>query len=207
MVKHAPCTTVVNAMQCSHDRVRQPPLGHITLQAGTVENATVTAAVSLPASTSPSSPACDRSGCAWGRRVEAESYHLRFDQGEDFRGHAIDRITSKQINEDVPIFEKVTVPPEADSRITPPLQMADLFACCIAHNDQTRKRSWHRILDENSVVVKKRCTLTVSMSAQGSRPLGQTACWSYCDTRAAERLSAQHSSCIPTEAGCEKESR
>jgi hypothetical protein len=89
-------------------------------------------------------------GFAWGREIRADSYHFHFDQGEDFRGHALDRISRKEIKEDVPIFEKVSVFPEADSNLTPPLQMADLFAWCIAHNDDKIKRSWHPVLNDLS---------------------------------------------------------
>lgn len=87
---------------------------------------------------------------AWGREIRAESYHFYFDQGEDFRGHAVDRINSTTIKEDVPMFQTVTVFPEADASATPPLQMADLFAWCIAHNDDKIKRSWHPVLNDLS---------------------------------------------------------
>jgi hypothetical protein len=84
----------------------------------------------------------------WGRRIGAEYYHLYFDQGEDFYGHTRNRMDNKRVRRDVQMFEKVVVLAEADMRFTSGLQMADLFAWCISHNDSSSKRLWHRALDD-----------------------------------------------------------
>jgi hypothetical protein len=83
----------------------------------------------------------------WGRRIGAEQFHLHFDRGEPFRGHVLNIKESKKAKLDVPIFEKITVHPAADSSFTPALQMADLFAWCISHNDNAN-RWWHRVLND-----------------------------------------------------------
>jgi hypothetical protein len=83
----------------------------------------------------------------WGRTIGVEQFHLHFDQGEPFRGHAIDRANSAQAKIDAPYLAKMTVLPAADARLTPALQMADLFAWCISHNDNTT-RWWHRVLND-----------------------------------------------------------
>jgi hypothetical protein len=84
----------------------------------------------------------------WGRKVGAESHQLFFDQGEAYRGHALDRASSGRVKETSPIFKDVVVNPEADMRHTPALQLADLFAWCISHNDEPNKRLWHRALND-----------------------------------------------------------
>jgi hypothetical protein len=83
----------------------------------------------------------------WGRKIGAEQFHLHFDRGEPFRCHVLNIKDSKKAKLVVPIFEKVTVHPAADSSVTPALQMADLFAWCISHNDNTT-RWWHRVLND-----------------------------------------------------------
>ena len=84
----------------------------------------------------------------WGRKIGAESYHLYFDQGEDFYGHVRNRRDNERVRKDVQILEKVEVLEEADMRVTPALQLADLFAWCICHNDDPSKRLWHRSLND-----------------------------------------------------------
>lgn len=84
----------------------------------------------------------------WGRKVGAEQHHLYFDQGEAFRGHAIDRVNSDRVKDESPIFNNVVVNAEVNMRHTPGLQLADLFAWCISHNDDTDKRLWHRALND-----------------------------------------------------------
>lgn len=84
----------------------------------------------------------------WGRRVGAEQHDLYFDQGEDYRGHALDRVTVDRVRKTSPIFKTVVVHDEANMRQTPALQLADLFAWCISHNDEPNKRLWHRALND-----------------------------------------------------------
>jgi hypothetical protein len=84
----------------------------------------------------------------WGRKVGVESHHLYFDQGEAYRGHALDRASSDRVKETSPIFNNVVVHDEVNMRHTPPLQLADLFAWCISHNDEPNKRLWHRALND-----------------------------------------------------------
>jgi hypothetical protein len=84
----------------------------------------------------------------WGRKIGAEWYHLYFDRSEDFYGHVRDRKDNKKIRKDVPLLERVAVLVEAEMQLTPGLQLADLFAWCISHNDATSKRLWHRALDD-----------------------------------------------------------
>jgi hypothetical protein len=84
----------------------------------------------------------------WGRKVGAESHSLYFDQGEDYRGHALDRASSGRVRRASPIFNNVIVNDEANMRQNPAIQLADLFAWCISHNDEPNKRLWHRALND-----------------------------------------------------------
>jgi len=84
----------------------------------------------------------------WGRRVSAEWHHLYFDQGESYRGHALDRVRADRVKETSSVFNYVVVNDEANMRHTPALQLADLFAWCISHNDDPNKRIWHRALND-----------------------------------------------------------
>ena len=77
-----------------------------------------------------------------GNKIGAESFHLIFDQGEPFYGHVLDRKNNKKAVRKIPNMSKVSFLGEADARFTPGLQMADLFAWCINHND-TVSRQWH----------------------------------------------------------------
>jgi len=85
---------------------------------------------------------------ARGRAVGATSYHLYFDRGEPFIGRARAKWNSKKARIDVPLLANVDVIAEAISAVTPGLQMADLFAWCISHNDIITKRLWHRALND-----------------------------------------------------------
>jgi hypothetical protein len=64
----------------------------------------------------------------WGQKVVAECHHLYFDQGEEYRGHALDRARSDRVKKTNPIFNDVVVKDEVNMRHTPALQLADLFA-------------------------------------------------------------------------------
>ncbi len=81
----------------------------------------------------------------WGSRLRASGYQFYFDQGEPFYGHLHDRRVSKQCKEDVPFMEKIVHAGESDMRLVPALQMADLFAWCINHNDSV-SLGWHGLL-------------------------------------------------------------
>jgi hypothetical protein len=83
----------------------------------------------------------------WGGKVGAEQHHFYFDQGEPFRGHVVDR-TIDRVKASVPAFNSVVVNAKANMRSTPGLQLADLFAWCISHNDHPDKRLWHRALND-----------------------------------------------------------
>lgn len=84
----------------------------------------------------------------WGHEIGAECYHLYFDRGEGFYGHVRDRKDSKKIRRDVPLLDKVAALAEAEMQLTPGLQLADLFAWCISHNEAPSKRLWHRALND-----------------------------------------------------------
>lgn len=81
----------------------------------------------------------------WGRRIGVQYHHLYFDQGEPFYGHAVDRWQTKKSRKDIIPMGKVVRLNELDSRVTPALQLADLFAWCINHNDVVT-REWHERL-------------------------------------------------------------
>ena len=72
-------------------------------------------------------------------------FPFAFRSGEPFRGHVLDRANSEEAKIVAPYLAKMTVLPAADSKLTPALQMADLFAWCISHNDNVT-RWWHRVL-------------------------------------------------------------
>jgi len=78
----------------------------------------------------------------WGRSIGANWYQLYFDQGEPFFGHIYDRKHHPKAKRAIPLLSRVIHLGEADMRFTPALQMADLFAWCINHNDHV-SREWH----------------------------------------------------------------
>jgi hypothetical protein len=82
----------------------------------------------------------------WGIKIGAEAYQLYFDQGEPFFGHACDRRNHRKAKKDIAPMKKVVHIGESDMRTVPALQMADLFAWCINHNDDVR-RAWHARLN------------------------------------------------------------
>ncbi len=81
----------------------------------------------------------------WGRRIGAQWHHLYFDQGEPFYGHVYDRKHNRKSKKAITLMEKVVDLEESDMRVVPALQIADLFAWCINHNDVV-SREWHRRL-------------------------------------------------------------
>lgn len=85
----------------------------------------------------------------WGRRIGAEGYQLYFDQNEPFHGHVCDRKNGKKSRKQITEMEKVLHIGESDMRVSPALQIADLFAWCINHKDNAR-RKWHKRLNHLS---------------------------------------------------------
>jgi hypothetical protein len=81
----------------------------------------------------------------WGRHVGAKWYELYFDQGEPFYGHIYDRRQNKKSRKAITLMDKVIHLGESDMRVVPALQVADLFAWCINHNDAVHRR-WHEKL-------------------------------------------------------------
>jgi len=87
-------------------------------------------------------------GCfKWGRQIGAHWYHLYFDQGEPFFGHIYDRKHNKKSKKTISLMEKVSRLEESDMKLVPALQLADLFAWCINHNNNVT-REWHGKLHE-----------------------------------------------------------
>jgi hypothetical protein len=78
----------------------------------------------------------------WGRRIGVEWYELYFDQGEPFYGHIYGRRHNKKSKRQITPMKKVVHLGESDMRVVPALQVADLFAWCINHVDDVR-RKWH----------------------------------------------------------------
>lgn len=78
----------------------------------------------------------------YGRSRGADWYELYYDQGEQFFGHICDRKYARKSRKYIPNLNKVAVLAEANMRLFPPLQMADLFAWSISHNDHV-VREWH----------------------------------------------------------------
>ena len=83
----------------------------------------------------------------WGRSIGSNYYHLYYDQGEPFYGHVDNRMRHKKARRAIPLLNKAVVLAQANMRVTPALQMADLFAWCISHNNQV-SRSWHNRLND-----------------------------------------------------------
>jgi hypothetical protein len=83
----------------------------------------------------------------WGRRIGAQFYHLYFDQGEPFYGHAHDRKVGKKSKKAITLMKDVVHLGQSNMRVVPALQLADLFAWCITHNDAVT-RKWHERLHD-----------------------------------------------------------
>jgi len=78
----------------------------------------------------------------WGRYIGAKKYQVYFDRGEPFYGHIRNRWRHPKANKDIEIMKDVINVDESISSEVPALQMADLFAWCINHNDNVT-REWH----------------------------------------------------------------
>jgi hypothetical protein len=81
----------------------------------------------------------------WGRRIGVTGYQLYFDQNEPFHGHVCDRRNNKKPRKQIAEMGKVVHIGESDMKVSPALQIADLFAWCINHKDNVR-RKWHERL-------------------------------------------------------------
>ena len=83
----------------------------------------------------------------WGRHIGARRYQMYFDQGEPFYGHLCDRMNSSRAKRDVPLLNAITHKEETNMKAVPAIQMADLLAWCISHNENAT-RLWHRRLND-----------------------------------------------------------
>jgi hypothetical protein len=79
----------------------------------------------------------------YGRRLGVEGYQLYFDRNEPFYGHVRDRWNGKESKRQINEMKKVNTVAEAEMSISPALQIADLFAWCINHQDKVC-RNWHK---------------------------------------------------------------
>jgi hypothetical protein len=77
-----------------------------------------------------------------------QNIHLHLDQGESFRGHICDRIINPKVLRELPYLAEITSTAEADMRITPALQFADLLAWCVSHKQDVRTK-WHERMLKN----------------------------------------------------------
>lgn len=72
-----------------------------------------------------------------------DAYHLFFDRSEAYRGYIYDRWCSKKARRDLPLLAKVKdVAVIDDMRISPALQLADLYAWCRSQKDKTPHYKW-----------------------------------------------------------------
>jgi hypothetical protein len=84
----------------------------------------------------------------WGiHKAYCDQIHCIFDQGEPFYGYLVAMLNSKQARKDSEWLNKIVARTEADSRITPALQMADIFAWVESHKKDDWNPTWkQRIL-------------------------------------------------------------
>jgi hypothetical protein len=79
----------------------------------------------------------------WSQNQAAcEHIHCFFDQGEPFYGVLCHLLQNKRALKDAVYLQKITSRTEADMRITPALQMADLYAWCVSHRLSAWKPKW-----------------------------------------------------------------
>jgi hypothetical protein len=79
-------------------------------------------------------------------QAASEECHCFFDRGEPFYGHLVHMLESKKALRGSPLLRKVTVRREADSRRTPALQLADLYAWCQSHRNAEWQPKWQKKL-------------------------------------------------------------
>jgi hypothetical protein len=87
---------------------------------------------------------------ARGKAQGAHFYHLTFDQGEPFMGHVQDRRNNKKARYHLkPIADGIVSITEANMRVVPALQMADVFAWSYSHK-KTIANDWQQTLLEHA---------------------------------------------------------
>jgi len=86
----------------------------------------------------------------WGEKHHnppVTAYHLFFDRNEPYRGYIHDRWVSKKARRALPLLNKVVEVGEVlDMRITPALQLADLYAWCRSQKGKPPDFKWKRKL-------------------------------------------------------------
>jgi hypothetical protein len=138
----------VGVIEHHHATVEKPGINVITLTIPLDDYRRAREAANLPNSVYEICATESLSFCfKWGKHIGAESYELYFDQGESFYGHVCDRQNKRQPRKDIPFMGKVTGLDELNMRKVPALQIADLFAWCINHNDAAF-RNWHKRLND-----------------------------------------------------------
>jgi len=84
----------------------------------------------------------------WSRDEAAacEEIHCIFDQGEPFYGYLVNLLESEKAKTDSWMLKKITSRTETDSRITPALQLADLFAWVQSHKNEPWNPEWKKTI-------------------------------------------------------------
>jgi len=72
--------------------------------------------------------------------------HCFFDQGEPFYGFLVNLLQSNRARKDSWLLNKITSRTETDSRITPALQLADLFAWVQSHKNDPWNPGWKKTI-------------------------------------------------------------
>lgn len=86
-----------------------------------------------------------------GLKNGAHFFHLVFDQNEPFIGHISQRQINKKAKKRLKdVNDRITSITEANMRVTPALQMADLFAWCFSHKFIKPQHSWQERLLKQS---------------------------------------------------------
>jgi hypothetical protein len=78
----------------------------------------------------------------WGAYASTNRFQLFFDQGERYRGHICDRIHNPKAIKRLPMLSSIVANTEADMRLVPALQLADLFAWCVSQQRRESPFKW-----------------------------------------------------------------
>lgn len=82
-----------------------------------------------------------------GLKIGAHFFHLVFDQNEPFIGHVSQRQKNRRAQKHLkPVTDRITSIIETDMRVTPALQVADLFAWCFSHKNLKPQHAWQKQL-------------------------------------------------------------
>ncbi len=73
-----------------------------------------------------------------------EYFDLIYDQNEPYRGHILDRQRHPKAVKVLQMFEKIATNTEANMRLFPPLQLADLWAWCVSHKREEQIWKWQQ---------------------------------------------------------------